>query len=60
MTATIETAEWTVATYPSQIRHNRIKVIASRGEGRNRQVINVELTPEAAAMFNPDQYWSNR
>lgn len=60
MKAKAPKATWTVTTFPSRDRPSRVKVIAVRGEGRARQVINVELTPDAAAMFNPDHYWSNR
>lgn len=51
---------WTVNTYPSRKREQRVVVIAFRGEGRSRQVINVELTSEAAQMFDPDTYWNLR
>lgn len=51
---------WTVTKQPTSDGRNRVKVIAWRGEGRYRQVINVDLTPDAAAMFDPDRYWSNR
>lgn len=56
---TTTTGAWTVTRWPSLIHPTqRVKIIASRGEGRSRQVINVDLTNEAAAMFNPDHYWS--
>lgn len=41
---------WTVRRFPCG---NKTKVIAQRGEGRDRQVLIKELTPDAAAVFVP-------
>lgn len=58
--ATTTPTGWTVNTYPSRKREHRTVVIAFRGEGRSRQVINVELIPEAVKMFDPDTFWALR
>lgn len=51
---------WRVTTFPSRERPSRTKIIAVRGAGTARQVINVELTPDAAATFCPNHYWTRK
>lgn len=44
--------DWSVRRYPLA-EGNKTRIVAVRGEGTNRQVINVLLTPDAAALWQP-------